>query len=199
MQKISSKISDLNRAPSKSERTRAAILAAARELFAKLGYERTTVRGIAARASIDPAMVMRYFGSKDGLFAEATVFDLKLPDLTAIDPLQLGPTLIAHFLALWEGSLNQGTLTILLRAAASNDDAAAKMRSIFAGQVMPMLAQVTDRSELGPRAGLISSQLLGIALCRYVLKVPPIVAMKPELIVSSVGPTLQQYITGKLW
>jgi AcrR family transcriptional regulator len=199
MQKIHSKISDLNRNPSKSERTRAAILAAARELFAELGYERTTVRGIAARASIDPAMVMRYFGSKDGLFAEATVFDLKLPDLTAIDPLQLGRTLIAHFLAVWEGSLNQGTLTILLRAAASNDEAAAKMRSIFAGQVMPMLARVTDRSELGPRAGLISSQLLGIALCRYVLKVPPIVAMKPDLIVSSVGPTLQQYITGKLW
>jgi len=199
MQKIHSKISDLNRNPSKSERTRAAILAAARELFAELGYERTTVRGIAARASIDPAMVMRYFGSKDGLFAEATVFDLKLPDLTAIDPLQLGRTLIAHFLAVWEGSLNQGTLTILLRAAASNDEAAAKMRSIFAGQVMPMLARVTDRSELGPRAGLISSQLLGIALCRYVLKVPPIVAMKPDLIVISVGPTLQQYITGKLW
>ncbi|MFZ1103905.1 MAG: helix-turn-helix domain-containing protein, partial [Hyphomicrobiaceae bacterium] len=65
----------------KSERTRAAILTAARELFAAHGYERTTVRDIAARASIDAAMVMRYFGSKDALFARAADFDLRLPSL----------------------------------------------------------------------------------------------------------------------
>jgi AcrR family transcriptional regulator len=181
----------------KSERTRAAILKAAQELFAELGYERTTVRDVAARAAIDPAMVMRYFGSKEGLFARASAFDLKLPDLTKIRPGQLGDTLIAHFLELWEGSLSNGGLTILLRASASNEDAAARMRTIFAGQVLPMLAQVADKSELATRAGLVSSQLLGLAVCRYVLKVPPVVAMSREQIIKSVGPTLQRYITGK--
>ena len=198
MTKFSSKTSNLKSKTRKSERTRAAILKAAQELFADFGYERTTVRDIAARAVIDPAMVMRYFGSKEELFAQATVFDLRLPDLTKTERSQIGDTLIRHFLALWEGALSKGTLTILLRASASNEGAAAKMRNIFAGQVTPMLAEVTDRAEVATRAGLVASQLLGLALCRYVLKVPPVVAMQPELIVKCVGPALQQHITGKL-
>ena len=182
----------------KSQRTRAAILKAAQELFAEFGYERATVRDIGARASIDPAMVMRYFGSKDELFARATAFDLQLPDLTKAKANELGKTLIAHFLELWEGSLSTGGLTILLRASASNEDAAAKMRAIFGGQVMPMLAKVMATAELPVRAGLVSSHLLGLALCRYVLKVPPVVAMEREQIIRSVGPTLQRYISGRL-
>jgi len=194
-----SETSNLTGKTRKSERTRAAILKAAQELFAELGFERTTVRAVAGRAAIDPAMVMRYFGSKDELFAEATLFDLKLPDLTTIDPSRIGETLISHFLAVWEGASSKDTFTILLRASASNQDAAAKMRSIFATQVMPMLAQVTDRAEIGIRAGFLSSQLLGLALCRYVLKIPPVVAMPPDLIIKCVSPVLQRYITGKLW
>jgi AcrR family transcriptional regulator len=198
MSNFQSKTSDLTGRTRKSERTRAAILQAAQELFARLGYERTTVRDVAARAAIDPAMVMRYFGSKEALFARATDFDLKLPDLTKTRPTQFGEALIRHFLDIWEGPASNGSLTILMRAAASNDDAAEKTRRIFAGQVMPMLAQVADRAEYATRAGLIASQVLGLALCRYVLKVPPVVAMKPEQIVACVGPVLQRYITGKL-
>ena len=88
-----SETSNLTGKTRKSERTRAAILKAAQELFAELGFERTTVRAVAGRAAIDPAMVMRYFGSKDELFAEATLFDLKLPDLTTIDPSRIGEML----------------------------------------------------------------------------------------------------------
>ena len=182
----------------KSERTRAAILKAAQELFAEFGYARTTVRDIAARAAIDPAMVMRYFGSKDALFARATAIDLKLPDLTQTAPAQFGDTLIRHFLDVWEGPSSNGTLTILLRTSASDDDIAAKMRNVFAGQVLPMLARVADPAEVATRAGLIATQLLGLALCRYVLKVPPIVAMTPERIIASFGPLLQRHITGEL-
>src|SRR5215471_14098787 len=108
----------------KSERTRAAILKAAQELFAEQGYERATVRDIAAQASIDPAMVIRYFGSKEGLFARATAFDLRLSDLTAIAKRDVGRTLIGHFLEIWEGPLSNGSLISLLRAAASNEEAA---------------------------------------------------------------------------
>ena len=85
-----------------------------------------------------------------------------------------------------------------MRASASSEEIAAKTRGVFAGQVMPTLAQVADHGELATRAGLISSQLLGLALCRYVLKVPPVVAMTPGQIVKGVGPTLQRYIAGKL-
>ena len=198
MKELPNETSALPRKTRKSERTREAILKAAQALFAELGYERATVRDIAARAAIDPAMVIRYFGSKDALFARATVFDLKLPDLTGTAPAQLGAALIRHFLDIWEGPSSNGSFTILLRAAASNEAAADKTRAVFAGQVLPMLAQVADRAELPARAGLISSQLLGLALCRYVLKVPPVVAMQPGQIVANVGPVLQGYITGAL-
>ena len=198
MTKLKSKTNGLPARTKKSERTRAAILKAAQELFAEFGYDRTTVRDVAARAEIDAAMVMRYFGSKDELFARATAVDLRLPDLREITPAHFGDALIRHFLDVWEGPTSNGSLTILLRASASSEEIAAKTRGVFAGQVMPMLAQIADRAELATRAGLISSQLLGLALCRYVLKVPPVVAMTPEQIIAGVGPVLQRYITGKL-
>lgn len=182
----------------KSERTRGAILEAARRTFADHGYERATVRDIAARAGVDPALIMRYFGSKEDLFAEASEFDLQLPDLAAEKPARRGALLIAHFLDLWEGALSTGTMAVLMRAAATNDHAAAKMRKIFAGQVVPALAKIVEPSELAPRAGLVSSQLLGLALCRYVLKLPPVAMLSRDQIVRSVGPTLQNYLTGKL-
>src|SRR5260370_23612039 len=154
----------------KSQRTKAAILKAAQELFADPGYERATVRDIAARAAIDPAMVIRYFGSKEGLFARATAFDLKLPNLTVIAKPHIGRTLIAHFLEVWEGSLSNGSLISLLRAAASNEDAAGAVRTIFGGQGVPMLAQVVPPAEVALRAGLVATQITGLAVTRHILK-----------------------------
>ena len=182
----------------KSQRTRAAILQAAQELFATQGYERTTVRDVAARAAIDPAMVMRYFGSKEGLFARATAFDLQLPDLTQVPKGRIGATLAAHFLDIWEGARSNGSLISLLRAAASSDDAAAAIRTIFGGQVVPMLARVVPPAELPMRAGLVATQIMGLAVTRYILKVPPVVAMDRAAIVRLLGPTMQRYVTGKL-
>jgi AcrR family transcriptional regulator len=182
----------------KSQRTKAAILKAAQQLFAEQGYERATVREIAARAAIDPAMVIRYFGSKEGLFARATAFDLRLPDLTVIAKRDIGDTLIAHFLEVWEGSLSNGSLISLLRAAASNEDAAGAIRAIFGGQVVPMLARVAPPAELPLRAGLVATQIMGLAITRYILKVPPVVAMDRSQIVRMLGPTMQRYVVGSL-
>jgi AcrR family transcriptional regulator len=182
----------------KSARTRAAILKAAQELFAAQGYERATVRDIAARAAIDPAMVMRYFGSKEALFARATAFDLRLPDLTAVARARIGATLVAHFLDVWEGPRSTGSLASLLRAAASNEDAAATIRTIFGGQVVPMLLQVVPPSELLVRAPLVATQILGLAFARYVIKVPPLVALSRAELIRLLGPTMQRYVVGKL-
>ena len=179
----------------KSDRTRAAIIAAAQVVFAAHGYERATVRDIAARAGIDPAMVIRYFGSKDELFARVAVFDLKLPDMSAVDRNLIGEALVRHFLSLWEDDANGG-LTVLLRSAASNEYAAKKLRDVFTGQVMPTLARLGGTAGAAERAGLVSSQLLGLALCRYVLKLPPVVAMPRESIIKEVGKTIQRYAMG---
>jgi AcrR family transcriptional regulator len=191
-------MSDAPAKTSKSERTRAAILRAARELFAAHGYERTTVRDIAARAAIDAAMVMRYFGSKDALFARTAQFDLKLASLGKVEPSEFGATLIRHAVELWEGDSGRSGLVILLRAAASSDEAGAKVRDVFASQVAPAIARVSGKSEARRRAGLVASQILGLALCRYILRIPPVAEMLPDEIVRYVGPTIQRYAAGEL-
>jgi AcrR family transcriptional regulator len=174
-----------------SEETKSVILAAARERFASDGYERATIRVIAADAQIDPAMVMRYFGNKERLFTAASEFDLKLPDVSDVPRDRIGERLVTHFLDRWEGD---EALTILLRTGVTNPAAAERMRSIFAGQILPIVTKLAD--EPAKRAGLVSSQVLGMALCRYVLAFPPLVAMSREEVVAWIGPTVQRYITG---
>jgi AcrR family transcriptional regulator len=180
--------------PRRSDATKAAILAAARQRFAAEGYERATIRAIAADASIDPAMVMRYYGSKEKLFAAAAEFDLRLPDLTALPRQSVGKALVKHFLERWD---NDDTLKALLRAAVTNTAAAARMRAIFAAQLSPTIAALCgDSATAETRAGLIASQALGLALCRYVLRLPPVVAMDRAEVIRWLGPTFQRYLTG---
>ncbi|NRF67789.1 TetR/AcrR family transcriptional regulator [Aquincola sp. S2] len=179
--------------PRRSDATKAAILAAAREQFAAAGYQAATIRAIAAVAGIDPAMVMRYFGSKELLFAAAAEFDLQLPDLTALPRSAVGAAMVSHFLDRWEGD---ETLMALLRTAVTNDAAAERLRAIFATQVAPVIARLCGepRAAVAARAGLVASQILGLALCRYVLKLPPVVGLSRAEIVRRVGPTLQAYL-----
>src|ERR1700758_146749 len=157
-----------------SQETKAAILAAARERFGRAGFQAATIRGIAADAGIDPSMVMRYFGSKDQLFAAAAEFDLRFPDLTELDRTEVGRSLVGHFLQRWEGD---EALVILLRSSATNAEAAQRMQQIFGTQLQPLVASFVPAGEAGARAGLIATQILGLALCRFVLRLPPVVEM----------------------
>ncbi|MEZ5126893.1 MAG: TetR family transcriptional regulator [Micropruina glycogenica] len=171
--------------------TKAAILAAARERFAAVGFQGATIRAIAAEAGIDPAMVMRYFGSKDELFAAAADYNLELPDLTGVDRSRLGAAVVGHFLNRWEGD---EALGLLVRSATTNADAAARMHRIFGEQLLPVVAAVVPAEVAAQRAGLIATQILGFALCRFVLELPPVVAMSRDDIVSWLGPTIQSYL-----
>jgi AcrR family transcriptional regulator len=180
--------------PRRSDATRSAILAAARERFAADGYERATIRSIAADAGIDPAMVMRYYGSKERLFAAAADFDLRLPDVTAMPRTEVGIRMVEHFLNRWE---EDETLMALLRATVSNQVAAERMRAIFADQVGPAVAALAAVPAEAPvRAGLLATQMLGMALCRYVLKLPPIVSMSRADVLAWLAPTVQRYLVG---
>ena len=184
---------------SRSDQTRAAILAAARQRFAADGFERTTIRAIAADADIDPSMVMRYYGSKDGLFAAAADLDLHLPDLATVPREQLGETLARHWVERWEGGLSDELLIVLLRSAITNDHAAEQLRTVFGAQVATALAAVVDDPAEAPiRAGLVSTQMLGLALCRHILRLPPVVALDVETLIASVSDTVQRYLTGPL-
>ncbi len=177
---------------SKSDRTRARMLEAARALFAEQGYESATVREIAARAGVDAALVIRYFGSKEALFTRAAEIRLDLPDLAALNPAAVGEALVRRFLAIWEDGA--GGLPVILRSAASNEEAAALLRAVFGRQVMPALARLVGEARAPACAALVSSQLLGLAFCRYVLKLPPLVAMEREALVRHVAPTIQRYL-----
>ncbi|NUS72234.1 MAG: TetR/AcrR family transcriptional regulator [Corynebacteriales bacterium] len=175
-----------------AEKTKAAILAAARERFATDGYERATIRAIAADANIDPAMVMRYFGNKEKLFTAAAEFNLKFPDLADVPIDDIGRVLVQHFLDRWEAD---ETFLVLLRTSVTNRTAAERMQAIFAQQLQPLIARLSPNSQRS-RAALASSQILGIALCRYVLEFPPAVALTRTEIIEWVAPTLQRYLIG---
>lgn len=173
--------------------TKAVILAAARVRFAADGYEKATIRAVAADAHIDPAMVMRYFGSKEGLFASAAEFDLRLPDLSQVPRERLGEALIRHFLERWHAD---DVLQALLRTAVTNEAAAERMREIFGAQLTPVMRSVAG-DQAAVKATLVASQVLGMALCRYILKFPPAVAMSDEDVIENLAPTLQRYLTSE--
>lgn len=130
--------------------------------------------------------------------ASAAAFDLGLPDLARVRRREIGATLLRHFIAVWDEAAGASGLPILLRSAASNECAAARMRGILAAQIAPMLAPVAREGERAERAGLIATQVLGLALCRYVLKLPPVVAMSTERLIERLAPTLQRYACGAI-
>ncbi|MFF3227768.1 TetR family transcriptional regulator [Nocardia suismassiliense] len=179
----------------RSDATRAAILDAARARFAAEGYGKATIRAIAADAAIDPSMVMRYFGSKDGLFAAAVDIDLALPDLAAADRDSLGELLVRRFLALWEEPPGNEVLLTLLRSAVTDDAVTERFRAVFAQQVLPAVLRFGDPTDAPRRGGLVVTQLLGLALCRYVLHIPPVVAFTRDELIAEIAPTLQRYLT----
>ncbi|MFF8640107.1 TetR family transcriptional regulator [Streptomyces sp. NPDC015345] len=179
--------------PRRSDATRAGILAAARERFAADGYERATIRAIARDARIDPSMVMRYYGNKEGLFAAATSVDLRMPDFTRVPREDVGRHLVTHVLDVWEDA---GELTALLRVGITNKAGAERMREIFAEQLLPVAREVCpDPAEAPTRAALCAAQVLGLALTRYVLRFPPSAALTREEITDWLAPTLQRYLT----
>ena len=183
----------------RSDETRAAILEAARRRFAADGFERTTIRAIAADAGIDPSMVMRYYGNKDGLFSAAADLDLQLPDLAAVPREQLGETLVRHWVERWEGGSSDELLIVVFRSAITNEAAAERLRTVFGAQVARAVATVVDdRAEAATRAGLVSTQMLGLALCRYILRLPPVVALDLDTLIATVSDTVQRYLTGPL-
>jgi Tetracyclin repressor-like, C-terminal domain len=114
-------------------------------------------------------------------------FDLQFPDLSGIAPERIGRALAAHFLDRWES--DEG-LKILLRTGLTNERAAQRLWEIFAEQLIPLV----PAGDAGLRAGLTATQMLGLALCRYVLKLPPAVTMTRDEIIDWIGPTLQRYL-----
>jgi AcrR family transcriptional regulator len=180
----------------RSADTKAAILAAARTRFAAEGYRSASLRAVARDVGVDAALVVRYFGSKPGLFAAAIELDLRIPDLAGTPTDEHGARLVEHFLTRWDPATPEGEVLLgMLRSAAGDAAAAAGMRELFASQLVPALRHLIDEeSEVPQRAALVASQMLGLALTRSVLELPPLDAMPPAVLAATVGATLQRYL-----
>lgn len=198
LQDDESPVRELGTGGPRSERTREAILRAARLHFAAQGYDGATIRAIAAEAGIDPAMVMRYYGSKAGLFASASAIDLHLPDLRGVDRARLGEVIVRHFLTRWEGDLADDALIFMFRTAVTNAAAAARLQTIFTEQAARPIAIALNDPDPTRRAALVGTQLLGVALCRYILHLEPIASLGTEMLIADLAPTVQRYLTEPL-
>lgn len=175
-----------------AKETRADILAAARTRFGNEGYERTTLRAVAADVGVDPALVIRYFGSKQDLFAAAAEFTLDLPSLADVDPDHLAEVLLPKFFAVWE---DDTTFVALLRAAMTSAIAADTMRQVFATQVAPVLAAAA-LDHHAQRAGLVGAFIIGLATTRYVLNNPAVANLTHAELIGWATPVVRHILVG---
>jgi AcrR family transcriptional regulator len=180
----------------------ARILAAARDEFAEQGWAGTTIRAIARSADVDPALVYHYFGSKEGLLDAATNPPQKWLDSIAkvwTTPLdRLGTALITLLLASWADDEIGPTLRAILQTAAHEPSTREKLRRVVEGSLMGVSELGSDERDRLTRSGLISSQMMGFALMRYVWKIEPVASMPDDEVVVAIAPNLQRYVDGDL-
>jgi AcrR family transcriptional regulator len=205
--------------------TREAILGAARKRFGDHGYTGATIRAIAADAGVDPALVHHFFGTKEGLFAAAMRLPLVPGELidAALAPgarppgRSLGEHLMRMALSAWDVSEIRDTFLGLLRSAMTSEQATTMLREFIADSILGRLAEVAGPrgaasagdpgSPAGAegaegaegadyRAALVASQVLGLALTRYVLRLEPLAAASQDELAVAIGPTLERYLTG---
>jgi AcrR family transcriptional regulator len=197
--------------------TREAIQDAARAQFAERGYHGATIRAIAAVAEVDPALVHHFYGTKEALFAAA----MRLPVvpsevLTAAlareawktgggDPVAgLGEHMVRTALGLWESDQLRETFIGLLRSAVTSEQAAVMLREFIADSILSTVARAAGLHERGSRAeaefraAMVATQMLGLALTRLVLALPPIAAASVDDLAVTVGPTIERYLTGEI-
>ncbi len=182
--------------------TRDEILEAARSAFAEHGYDRATIRGIAAQASVDPALVIHFFGPKERLFSAALQIPVEPAEILARvrvqAPDEMGPALVRAFLSAWEPAETRTPLIATLRSAMTNDTAMDLVREHLERRVFGPITQALQTDDAQLRATLIGSQFIGMAMMRYVACVQPLASASVDELVAAVGPTVQRYLTGDL-
>ncbi|MCP2248265.1 TetR/AcrR family transcriptional regulator [Lentzea aerocolonigenes] len=184
------------------EDTRAALIAAAREVFVEKGYDGATVRAIAAKAGVDAAMVNHWFGGKEGLFAQAV---LQLP----FDPSEIlkrlldgpveqaGERIIRTFVTVWDAT-GGGTFAALIRSVTSQPEVANALKSFFVNAIFKNLLTEIGAEQRELRATLCATQMVGLGIVRYVVHFEPLASTDVETVVKAIAPNMQRYLTGDL-
>lgn len=181
--------------------TRQHLLTAARATFAELGYDSATVRTIAARADVDPAMVNHHFGGKEQLFAAAVTFPLDpaqlIADVLDGDQQQLAERLLRRFLTAWDET-GGDRFAALVRSASSNESAARMLREFVQDVLFRKVTGALGVDHPEMRTALCGTQLVGLGMARYVLRVEPLASADHDAVIRAVAPNLQHYLTGNI-
>lgn len=179
------------------------MLDAARTAFAERGFDGASIRSIAADAGVDPALVHHYFGSKDKLFLAALEAPGDpgefLPEVLQGAREELGANIIRMLLRVWDGPIGPGALA-LFRSAVSNDWTMRLLREFLVARIIRRVVGTLDLSpeEREARGALVASQLIGLVMARYLLRIEPLASASPDTLVAAVGPTVQRYLTGEV-
>jgi AcrR family transcriptional regulator len=179
--------------------TREHILAAAREAFAERGYDGATVRDVARRAGVDPALLYHYFGSKQQLFVAAMEIPFQwrqaLPAILDGPRDELGERLVCQLLGYWEDPRIRPLLMGAVRSATTDRVAAEMVRRLLAEGPFAMVARTIGTPDAEMRAMLAASHVMGVALLRYILRIEPMASAPIDRLASMVGPTVQHYLS----
>jgi AcrR family transcriptional regulator len=179
--------------------SREAVLAAAKARFASDGYEKTTLRAIARDAQVDPSMVLYLFGSKADLFRESLELIIDPANLVAALERQgddVGTRMVRAYLGIWTAPDTAASMRVMLQSATSNTDAHEAFRGFMQNYVLTAVSGVFgggDEARL--RAMLAASSLVGVALLRYVMAIPPLATLSEDEVVRLVAPTVTRYLT----
>ncbi|MFK0113364.1 TetR family transcriptional regulator [Streptomyces sp. NPDC091217] len=177
----------------KGERTRRRILESARRKFAECGYERATIRAIAAEAGVDKSSVIQYFGSKGDLFREAVHWDIPIAELTADDPAQTVENYLRAMLGAWAADPDS-PMAVLLRASMTSEQAAELLRGHITARAVEPMAAVVDSPDARLRAALSGAMMMGVAAQRYLLRMPDLATADLEDILRILVPVFRDVI-----
>jgi AcrR family transcriptional regulator len=182
-------------------RTREAILDSARDAFTSEGYNAATIRQIARRAGVDPALVHHFYGTKRELFVETMQLpfdpEMLIEHVLSGDVAKVGDRLAQTFFSVWE-SEKATPFIALVRSAASHDDAARLLREAVATEIIGRIAARIGTPDARLRATLVGSQIIGIVMARYIIKIEPIASADPKELIPALAGTLQRYLTGDI-
>ncbi|MEG3626637.1 TetR/AcrR family transcriptional regulator [Streptomyces poriticola] len=181
---------------------RADILGAARAVFAERGYEAATLRTIAGAAGVDASLIHHFFGSKDGIFSAVVSQSLCLDEITpavlAGDPDGAGERMLRAFLQRWEVPEHRAPMLAVIRSAVSHEEAAARLRDFVTVEIRDALARSIPRPDAAVRATMVGSQLIGLIMVRYVVRVEPLSSADTDTLVRLFAPVLQRSLATDL-
>jgi AcrR family transcriptional regulator len=179
--------------------TKASILEAARRAFAEKGFDQSSIRAIAGDAGVDPALVHHYFGTKEKLFLAAMNAPINpgelIPQALSGPREQAGERLVRMALTVWDSPAGSAAVA-MFRSAMSNEWTARLLREFVVTQILrrAVASLVLDPAEAPLRTSLVATQIAGMMIGRYVLRIEPMASADREVLVAAIAPNVQRFL-----